>query len=227
MKALSIRFLAFVLFSAYPETGVPLRASDSFADASAAAQVSKRVAPLRKLEMRRMIMRKQVEARGPARGPVNAPVTIIEFADFQCPFSAKLVDTLDQVIHKYGDKIRLVFRQYPLPMHPNAAKAAEAALCAWEQGKFWEMHDAMFENQQELYVDHLKAKAAELGLNAESFNHNLDTGKYATDVQRDFQAGQEAGVNGTPALFINGRFVSGAVPFEEITQIVDDELAHQ
>jgi len=226
MKALLIGFLALVSFSAYSGTSVPLRASDSFSGASAAAQV-KRVVPPRKLVTRLMVVRKEVEASGPARGPENAPVTIIEFADFQCPFCARLVATLDQVINKYGPKVRLVFRQYPLPMHSNAAKAAEASLCAWEQGKFWEMHDAMFENQGELSVENLKAKAAVLGLNTESFNHNLDTGKYTTYVQGDLQAGQNAGVVGTPALFINGRFVNGAVPFGEITQIVDDELAHQ
>jgi len=223
MKALSIGLLALVSFSARSGTGVPSRVSDSLAGGSAAAQV-RRVAPVRKIETRRMVLRKEVEARGPARGPENAPVTIIKFADFQCPFSARFVDTLDQVIYKYGNKVRLVFRQYPLPMHSYAAKAAEASLCAWEQGKFWEMHDAMFENQQEISVDHLKAKAAELGLNADSFNHNLDTGKYADDVQGDYQAGQEAGVTGTPALFINGRFVNGAVPLNEITKIIDDEL---
>ncbi len=184
----------------------------------------KKVVPPRRL-LRPIVQRKEVEAIGPARGPANAPVTIIEFADFQCPFSARFAPTLDQVCSKYGANVRLVFRQFPQLFHAFAAKAAEASLCAWDQGHFWEMHDAMFENQQSLSVNNLKAKAAELGLNADSFNYSLDSGKHAADVQRDFLAGQKAGVAGTPALFINGRFVSGDVPLEEITRIVDQELS--
>ena len=128
---------------------------------------------------------------------------------------------------KYGDKVRIVFRQYPLPIHQNAQKAAEASLCANDQGKFWEMHDAMFSNQQELGGRQLKAKAAELGLNAEKFNSCLDSGQDAAEVQADMKAGSAAGVSGTPAIFINGRFISGAVPIEQITSVIDDELQAQ
>lgn len=170
------------------------------------------------------IVRVPVAATGPSRGPQTAPVTIVEFADFQCPFCARLQPTLEQLIAKYGDKVRLVFRQFPLQFHTHAQKAAEASLCAWEHGKFWEMHDAMFENQQALYVDSLKAKAAALGLNADAFNSCLDSGKYADQVQRDLDDGAAAGVSGTPAIFINGRFLSGTVPLEQLSQIVDDEL---
>jgi protein-disulfide isomerase len=169
-------------------------------------------------------MRTDVAATGPAKGPATAPVTIVEFSDFQCPFCSRLVPTLDQVKEKYGDKVRIVFRQYPLPMHPNAQKAAEASLCANEQGKFWEMHDAMFKNQQELAVDNLKAKAAAIGLKAEEFNACLDSGKFAAKIQEDQKAGTAAGVSGTPAMFINGRFVNGAVPLEQVTSVIDDEL---
>jgi protein-disulfide isomerase len=151
-------------------------------------------------------------------------VTIVEFSDFQCPFCSRLLPTMEQVKQKYGDKVRIVFRQYPLPMHPNAQKAAEASLCANEQGKFWEMHDAMFKNQQELAVDNLKSKAAALGLKAETFNQCLDSGKYAAQIQGDIKAGSAVGVSGTPAMFINGRFISGAVPLEQITSVIDDEL---
>jgi protein-disulfide isomerase len=169
-------------------------------------------------------VRVPVDPIGPAKGPADAPVTLVEFSDFQCPFCARFVATLEMVREKYGDKVRLVFRQYPLPFHPNAAKAAEASLCAWEQGKFWEMHDAMFANQQALAVENLKAKAAGLGLNADSFNRALDAGKYADEVQADVAAAQKAGVSGTPALFVNGRFISGAFPLDQVTQVIDDEL---
>ena len=120
--------------------------------------------------------------------------------------------------------MRIVFRQFPLPMHQNAQKAAEAALCANDQGKFWQLHDAMFSNQSALGVDQLKAKAAELGLKADEFNKCLDSGAKVATVEADKKAGSEAGVNGTPAMFINGRFVNGAVPLEKLTSVIDDEL---
>jgi protein-disulfide isomerase len=168
--------------------------------------------------------RVEVAATGPAKGPENAPVTIVEFSDFQCPYCARLIPTLEQVKQQYGDKVRIVFRQFPLNFHQFAQKAAEASLCANEQGKFWELHDAMFQNQQNLAVEQLKAKAAELGVNAEQFNSCLDNGKYAAQVKSDLDDGTKAGVNGTPAMFINGRFLSGAVPITEVTKIIDDEL---
>lgn len=177
-----------------------------------------------KVEIKMEPMRADVAANGPAKGPATAPVTIVEFSDFQCPYCSRIVPTLEQVKAKYGDKVRIVFRQFPLGMHPQAQKAAEASLCANEQGKFWEMHDAMFQNQQQLAVDNLKAKAAELGLNAEQFNSCLDSNKFAGQVAADMREGEAAGVSGTPAMFVNGRFINGAVPLEEITKVVDDEL---
>lgn len=171
--------------------------------------------------------RVEVAAEGPARGPEDAPVTIVEFSDFQCPFCSRVVPTLEQVKENYGDKVRLVFRQFPLDMHPNARKAAEASLCARDQGKFWEMHDEMFANQQQLGVANLKTMAADLELDAEQFNQCLDSGEYADEVAADMQAGVEAGVSGTPAMFINGRMVSGAVPYENVAEVIDEELARQ
>ena len=177
-----------------------------------------------KVEIKMEPARVEVAATGPAKGPANAPVTIVEFSDFQCPFCSRVNPTLAQVREKYGDKVRIVFRQFPLSFHQQAQKAAEASLCAADQGKFWELHDAMFADPQALGVDQLKTKAAGLGVNAEQFNQCLDSGKHAATVQADLKAGSEAGVNGTPAMFINGRFVNGAVPFEQITPIIDDEL---
>jgi len=169
-------------------------------------------------------LRVEVAATGPSRGPANAPVTIVEFADFQCPYCVRILPALDQLMKDYGDKVRLVYRQYPLSMHNNAEVAARASLCANEQGKFWEMHDGMFANQQALDAAQLKTTAAGLGLDAQAFNECLDSGRYADEVAADGAAGSAAGVSGTPALFVNGRFIAGAVPLDDITAIVDDEL---
>ena len=170
--------------------------------------------------------RVEVESEGyPAQGPADAPVTIVEFSDFECPFCSRVVPTLERVKEEYGDKVRLVFRHFPLSMHPNAPKAAEASMCAHDQGKFWQMHDLMFEEQKQLSVVDLKSKAERLELDTEQFNQCLDSDKYADEVQQDMQAGQQAGVTGTPAMFVNGRLVSGAVPFEQIAPVIDSELA--
>ncbi len=162
----------------------------------------------------------------PAKGPASAPVTIVEFSDFECPFCKNVVPTLEQVTQKYGDQVRLVFRQFPLSsIHPNAQKAAEAALCANEQGKFWEMHDAMFKDQKALEVSALKVTAGNIGVDKAKFDQCLDSGRFASRVKEDERAGALAGVSGTPALFINGRALSGAVPFETMAQLIDEELA--
>jgi protein-disulfide isomerase len=163
----------------------------------------------------------------PAKGPEGAPVTIVEFSDFECPYCARVNPALDQVVKKYGDKVRLVFRQFPLNIHANAQKAAEASLCARDQGKFWEMHDAMFKEQRSLGVEQLKEKAARLDLDAETFNECLDSSRYAEAVVADLQAGSAVGVTGTPAFFINGRFISGAQPYADIAKLIDEELAMQ
>ena len=158
-------------------------------------------------------------------GPIDAPVTIVEFSDFQCPFCSRVIPTLKQIEESYGDKVRLVFRQFPLHrLHPQAQKAAEASLCADDQGKFWEMHDAMFADQRGLAVDSLKAKAAELELDTATFDECLDSGKYAERIETDLAEGAAVGVTGTPAMFINGRFLSGAVPYEQIAAVIDQEL---
>ncbi|MCL4837192.1 MAG: DsbA family protein [Thermoanaerobaculia bacterium] len=171
--------------------------------------------------------RVKVAATGPAKGPAGAPITIVEFSEFECPFCARVNPTLDQVRATYGDKVRIVFRHLPLPMHANAFKASEASLCADEQGKFWEMHDAMFADQRNLGVDALKAKAASIGLDAARFDECLDSGRHAAQVQADLAEGQQVGANGTPTFFINGRLLSGAQPFEAFKELIDDELARR
>ncbi|NOK10504.1 thioredoxin domain-containing protein [Corallococcus exercitus] len=168
--------------------------------------------------------RKQVAATGPSKGPEGAPVTIVEFSDFQCPFCSRAIGTVDQVTKTYGDKVRLVFRQFPLDFHKQAQKAAEASLCANDQGKFWEMHDKLFASQQALGVDDLKKYAGELKLDTAKFNSCLDSGEKAATVKADQADGSKVGVSGTPAFFINGIMLSGAQPFDEFKSVIDAEL---
>jgi predicted DsbA family dithiol-disulfide isomerase len=161
----------------------------------------------------------------PVRGLAKAPVTIVEFSDFECPYCGALYPTLKDIEKNYADKVRIVFRQYPLTsIHPNAEKAAEASLCANEQQKFWELHDAMFTDQHNLSVSALKEKAVQLKLNTEQFNTCLESGKYVEAIRKDVAEGSKVGVTGTPAMFVNGRFLSGAQPYDEIVKIIDDEL---
>ena len=170
--------------------------------------------------------RKKVEAKGPSRGPAGAKVTIVEFSDFECPFCSRAHDTVEQVMKDFDGKVKLVFRQFPLSFHPHAAKAAEAALCAADQGKFWELHDVLFKNQKALGVEKLKDHAATAGLDVPKFTKCLDSGEKAKLVKEDQEAGSKVGVSGTPAFFINGIALSGAVPAEEFKQVIDQELAN-
>ena len=166
----------------------------------------------------------EVEAKGPSRGPSTAAVTIVEFSDFQCPFCGREYPVIEKLMKDYDGKVRLVFRNYPLDFHPFAEKAAEAAACAGDQNKFWELHNAMFSNQQKLAVDDLKGYAKTAGLDAAKFDKCLDSGEKKPQVEADQKAGTEAGVNGTPAFFVNGVFINGAVPYDQIKQAVDREL---
>ncbi|HZJ55009.1 MAG TPA: thioredoxin domain-containing protein [Myxococcaceae bacterium] len=166
-----------------------------------------------------------VAAEGPTRGPKDAPVTIVEFSDFECPYCGSAHDTVEQVMNAYAGKVRLVYRQFPLSFHPRAAKAAEASLCAGDQGKFWEYHDVLFKNQKKLEPTDLKAHATEVGLDAQKFGQCLDSGDKKKTVDADQQAGLAAGVGGTPAFFINGIFLNGAQPLDEFKKVIDGELA--
>lgn len=168
-----------------------------------------------------------VSANDPVRGNASAPVTIIEFSDFQCPFCQRVNPTLTQIRNTYGDRVKIIFKDYPLPNHPQAPKAAEAARCAAEQNKFWEMHDAMFANQRALEVPQLKQTARSLGINGATFDSCLDSGKYAKLVQSGSELGERMGVNSTPSLYVNGRPVIGAMPFEVFKQVIDEELARK
>lgn len=161
----------------------------------------------------------------PALGPRDAPVTIVEFSDFQCPFCKRAESSLQVVRRKYGDKLRLVYRNFPLQSHANAQKSAEAAWCAHDQDKFWQFHDAMLADQSKLGVSDLKALAARLGCDAKKFNQCLDQDKYAGAVSEDLADGNKLGVEGTPTFFINGRTLSGAQPPAAFEEVIDQELA--
>ena len=170
-------------------------------------------------------LREPVAADGPSRGPTDARVTIVEFADFQCPYCRRMAPVLRELLEKYPREVRLVYRQLPLTeLHPDALHAAEASLCAREQGKFWEMHDALFADQGALDLDGLKKTAAQLQLKAQPFAACLAADRPLAVIRADTQAATDLGVNGTPGLFINGRFVSGAVSYDEMAATIDDEL---
>ncbi len=169
--------------------------------------------------------REKVSVAGSAaKGPAAAPIELIEFSDFQCPYCLRAYPTINQVLSTYGDKIRFVYRHYPLPSHPNARPAAEASQCAAEQGQFWQYYEKLFADQTRLSDEGLKQSAAALGMDTARFNACVDSHKYRDRVETDIRDGNDAGVSGTPAFFINGRMLTGAQPFDAFKRIIDEEL---
>ncbi|OFV90915.1 MAG: hypothetical protein A3H95_10850 [Acidobacteria bacterium RIFCSPLOWO2_02_FULL_64_15] len=162
-----------------------------------------------------------------SKGPASAPIEIVEFSDFECPFCLRAHPTVQQVLASYGDKIRFTYRHYPLSNHPHARPAAEASQCAAEQGQFWPYHDLLFADPSRLTDADLKARAVQLGLNAAQFNACVDTRKFKDDVDADVRAADAVGVDGTPAFLINGRMLSGAQPIEAFKRLIDEELANK
>jgi protein-disulfide isomerase len=160
----------------------------------------------------------------PSKGPKDALVTIVQFSDYQCPFCTRVEPTIDQVMKEYGDKVRVVWKDLPLPFHQNAVPAAMAARAAGEQGKFWQMHAKLFANQQNLDRASLDKYAGELGLNMARFKAAMDSKKFEKDVQADLAQAGKVGANGTPAFFINGVSLSGAQPFDQFKSRIDQEL---
>jgi protein-disulfide isomerase len=161
----------------------------------------------------------------PTRGAAKAPVTVVEFSDFQCPYCARSQAVLQQIKATYGDKVRFVFKHLPLDMHRDARRAAEASLCAGDGGKFWELHDWMFANPNQLSEEQLVTQAAALGLDRERFTTCLTSGEKAEMVNADMKAASEMGITGTPAFVVNGRLIMGAQPFEAFKEVIEDELA--
>ena len=154
------------------------------------------------------------------RGNKNAKVTLIEYSDFECPFCLRHVDTMESILKKYPNDVRLVYRHYPLSFHPEAQKAAEASECAGVQGKFWEMHDMIFAANEAgtMSVQQWKDSAKTLGLDTSKFNKCLDDGETADRVAQDLQEGSVAGVGGTPGTFVNGQMIEGAMPLATFEQ---------
>ena len=163
----------------------------------------------------------------PSIGPADAPVTIIEFSDFQCPYCQKSVATLKDLRRLYGDKVRVVYRDYPGPNHAQAVPAAEAAQCAGYQGKFWEYHDALFDHQATGTGWDYEALAHGLGLQAEPFLTCLHTGRYREEVKKDLADGLALGIASTPTFFINGRPLVGAQPIAEFSRLIDPLVGKQ
>jgi len=161
----------------------------------------------------------------PTEGPENAPITIVEFSDFQCPFCSRVVPTMKQLMKDYPGKIRLAFRQNPLPFHKDAPSAAKAALAANEQGKFWQMHDALFENQKDLSDENIKKVAKQVGLNMGRFEKDWKSTKYDAQIADDMNFAKSNRATGTPAFFINGVLVSGAQPVDNFKVVIDKLLA--
>lgn len=160
-------------------------------------------------------------ADDPSFGPQDAELTVVLFEDFECPFCGALYPNLKYAMQTYGDRVRFVYRDFPVPeIHPNAQKAAEAGQCAHDQGRFWEYHDVLYQNQHSLGVTALKNYAKQLGLNQQDFDFCLDSGKNADEVQSDFKDGVAAGVPGTPGLFFNGELISGVVSADGFDQII-------
>jgi protein-disulfide isomerase len=172
-----------------------------------------------------------VDEEDHVRGNPNADVTFIEYSDFECPFCSRFVDTVDQVMAQYGDDIRFVYRHFPLTNHPEAEPAANAAECAGEQGKFWEYHDALFAQQDQLGDALYSSIASDLGINNKQFKDCVSSGKYLSYIRQDEQEGASAGVTGTPGSFVidadgNATPIQGALPFASVQPIIEAALGN-
>jgi protein-disulfide isomerase len=173
------------------------------------------------------VFRTEVAVDGaPFKGPATAPVTIVKFEDFHCPFCKRVQPVLTDILSRSGQKVKLVHRDFPIDgLHPQARKAHEAARCANDQARFWAYHDVLYANAPQASPDQLKAYAQEVGLDLATFEQCVDGGKYRAAVQQDVVDGTRAGVTGTPAFFINGRLVSGVQSVDGFVRVIEDELA--
>ena len=166
-----------------------------------------------------------VRESDPSIGAPDAPLTVVVFSEFQCPFCRKGTALLKRILEEYGDDVRIVFKNYPLPFHKDAYLASEAALAAEAQGKFWEMHDVLFKNQRTLSKQHLEEFAEKLGLDMVLFRKDIVSRRFRETIEAQMEDGRNVGVRGTPNYFVNGRVVKGAVPFDEIRPLLDEELS--
>jgi protein-disulfide isomerase len=186
-----------------------------------------KASPLAKGPTRKPILEEPVKipiAGAPSKGPEHARITLVEFSDFECPYCSRAVGQIDALMVAFPHDIRLVYKQFPLSTHPHARMAAAAALAANEQGKFWEMHDKLFANFHQLSRERILALAKEIGLDVNRFTADLSSGKFDPVVMKDFKDGEEAGVNGTPAFFINGKHYNGPMEVALVKPLIEAEL---
>jgi protein-disulfide isomerase len=162
-------------------------------------------------------------AKAYTRGDSNAPVVLVEFADYQCPYCQKVNPQIQQLKKEYGDNLTVIFKDFPLPMHHSSEKAAEASRCAGEQGKFWEYHDVLFYSK-EIELDALKEHARVLKLDGDRFDTCLDNGAEAAAVKKDLDEAKSLGLTGTPSFFVNGHFFSGVVDYAALKDIVNQQM---
>jgi len=165
-----------------------------------------------------------IDGPSPSRGPADAPIVLIEYTDFQCPFCGRVQPTLETLRERYGDSIRMVFKNLPLAMHQQAQFAAEASLCAGDQDGFWPMHDWLFANHTAISRETILAQATEQGLDVDALNACLDEGTHAAQVEADMKEAGSFGITGTPGFVVNGRILTGAQPLENFIKVIDDEL---
>lgn len=167
-------------------------------------------------------------AGAPAKGADNAPVTLVKFEDFHCPYCKESQRTLSELMARYGERLRVVHKDYPIDqLHPQARSGHLAARCAGEQGKFWPYHDALYAAPPSATPEALKNFARQSGVDLVAFDACVASGKYAAAVESDIDQGNRAGVSGTPAFFINGRLLGGAQPLEQFVRVIDEELAQR
>jgi protein-disulfide isomerase len=173
------------------------------------------------------VIRVEVPVKGGiARGGEQAPVTIVEFTDFHCPFCKRVLPTLTQLESQYGEKVKVVFRDFPLDrLHPQASKAHEAARCADEQGQFWAYHDQLYAHAPKASPEQLTGYAREVGLDVAAFEQCLSSERHQAAVQQDIAEGTRLSVTGTPTFFVNGRLLVGAQPLAAFVDVIEEELA--
>ncbi len=161
----------------------------------------------------------------PSKGAKQPKISLVEFSDFQCPFCSRVTPTLEKIEKEYGDRIEIVFKHLPLRIHSKAPAAHAAAEAAHRQGKFWEMHDLIFANQREMSPEKYEEYAAQIGLNVERFKKDVASPDIKKRVDSDAAEAASLGITGTPAFLVNGRYLSGAQPFEAFKRLIDEELA--
>ncbi|MDD5043139.1 MAG: thioredoxin domain-containing protein [Patescibacteria group bacterium] len=224
----AISFIAFVAVLVFMwNSGVKASPADSSADSDKVAAADDNQAPTAPPSEEEEVQNApvpEVSAADHIQGPANAKVTVITYDDFECPFCGRFQQSLIKAREEYKDRVRFVFRHFPLSFHEHAQKSAEASECAAEQGKFWEYADGLFAKQDTLGDTLYTQLVSDLKLDAKKFNDCLAVGKYTQKVNDQMEAGATAGVKGTPASFINGELVSGAVPYETLKSIIDSKL---